>query len=164
MKEQRGTHRETEAAKISPNRENMSIAALLQAAEYIERRERGNVDLVVTLSFPHNVTGCPRPDGHLLSNNPHENNIYFFGDRRIELTSIFNMWNMKSMYLKYIKNGDNGELRVPYEKLDHLFLSKRKKTFQRRKSWCSVLSATLGHTVSRLPEAGNLDEACYPLH
>jgi len=31
----------TEAARITPNRGNMSIAALLQAAEYIERRERG---------------------------------------------------------------------------------------------------------------------------
>lgn len=30
----------TEAARITPNRGNMSIAALLEAAEYIERRER----------------------------------------------------------------------------------------------------------------------------
>ena len=28
--------------QITSNQENMSIAALLQAAEYLERRERGN--------------------------------------------------------------------------------------------------------------------------
>ena len=36
-----GTKGRREKGKITINQENMSIAALLQAAEYIERRERG---------------------------------------------------------------------------------------------------------------------------
>lgn len=44
----------TEAARITPNRGNMSIAALLQAAEYIERRERGECSFCLLCSlFPN---------------------------------------------------------------------------------------------------------------
>lgn len=40
VRQKKGERARTEAARITPNRGNMSIAALLQAAEYIERRER----------------------------------------------------------------------------------------------------------------------------